>query len=134
MFREIAGLSVDVAPPESPKFKSPLLLVHGLWSGGWSWQSWSTHFSNLGWECWSINFRGRADPRESASLAGLTSADCLADLIGIIRAAPSPPVVLGHGFGGVIAQRACVEERAAALIIVSSPPALDRAGPVSREM
>jgi len=134
MVQRIAGLAVDVSPPEKPKFKSPLILIHGLWSGSWCWNLWATHFSNLGWECWAINLKGRADRQGRAAVAGLTFADCLEDLKGVIRAAPSPPVLLAHGFGGLLAQKACEEEKAAALILLSSLPPIEGKDARQREL
>lgn len=122
MEKWIGGLLADIAPPEKPKFKSPLVLLHGLWSGSWCWQPWATHFSNLGWECWAPNFRGRFEEKALEILKRLTFQDCVEDLKRIIRAASFPPVILAHGLGGLIAQKAAEEEKVSALILLSTLP------------
>ena len=122
MERRIAGLVVDVALPEKPKFKSPLILIHGLWSASWCWNAWGTHFCNLGWECWAINFPGRTGENDIEVLERLTFRDCLAGLEKVIAAAPFPPVLMGHDLGGLIAQKAAEEEKISALILVSTLP------------
>ncbi|SRR5713226_8648945 len=122
MQRRIAGLTVDVAPPERSKFKSPLILIHGLWSGSGCWSTWATHFSNLGWECWAINFRGRTGEQDSKILERLSFQDCLEDLKEVIAAAPFPPVLMGHDLGGLIAQKAAEEETISAVVLVAPIP------------
>ncbi|OGP20006.1 MAG: hypothetical protein A2038_10640 [Deltaproteobacteria bacterium GWA2_57_13] len=120
MEKWINNLLVDASPPEKRKFKSPLVFVHGLWSGSWCWQPWSTHFANFGWECWAVNLRGRFGERAIETLRQLTFQQCVEDLKRVIREAPFPPVVLGHSFGGLIAQKVAEEEKLSALILLSS--------------
>jgi pimeloyl-ACP methyl ester carboxylesterase len=122
MERWIGDLLVDASSPEKPKFKSVLVLLHGLWSDSSCWQPWATHFANLGWDCWAVNLRGRFEPRALDVLRQLTFGQCVEDLHRVIRAAPSPPVLLGHSFGGLIAQKAAEEAGLSALILLSSVP------------
>ena len=121
MTKLIGEVTVDISPPEFAKFKSPLILIHGLWTDSSCWTEWATHFANLGWECWSINFRGRAGWQEG-ELQGLTVEVCKEDLKTVIRNAAFPPVLLAHGFGGLIARQAAAEFEIAALIHLSSSP------------
>ena len=115
----IGDLLADASPPEKPKFKPPLVLIHGLWSGSWSWQPWATHLSNLGWECWAVNFRGRFETRRRAELKRLQFQDCVEDLKRIIRSAAFPPVLVAHDLGGLVAQKAAEDEKTSALILLS---------------
>ncbi len=122
MEKWIGGLLADASPPERPKFKSPLVLIHGLWSGSWCWRQWATHFSNLGWECWAVNFRGRTGDRTLEVLKRLTFEECVEDLKRIIRDSSFPPIFLAHCLGGLIALKAVEGEKLSALILLSSPP------------
>lgn len=122
MEKWIGDLLTDASPPERPKFKSPLVLIHSLWSGSWCWHPWATHLSNLGWECWAVNFRGRVGERPLEVLERLSFQDCLEDLKRVIRVASFPPVLVAHGMGGLIAQKAAEEEEVSALILLSSLP------------
>src|SRR5512134_998870 len=108
MKKLIDDVTVDISPPEFAKFKSPLILIHSLWTNSSCWIEWATHFANLGWEVWSINFRGRAG-RQEEELQGLTVEVCKEDLKSVIRNSGSQPVLLAHGFGGLIARRAAAE-------------------------
>jgi len=121
MRKQIGEVVIDVSPPEKPKFKSPLVLVHGLWSGSWCWSGWATRFSNLGWECWAINLRGRVEDNPQRTVARLTFAQCVEDLKEVIRAAGPSAVLLGHSLGGVMAMKAAEDENLSALILLSPP-------------
>ena len=122
MKKLIGEITVDFSPPEFAKFKSPLILIHSLWTNSSCWIEWATHFANLGWECWSIDFRGRAD-RQEEELRRLTVEVCKEDLKAVIRNSVFPPVLLAHGFGGLIARLAAAEAEISALIHLSSTPA-----------
>lgn len=125
MERWIGDLLVDVSYPESPKFKPVLVLLHGLWSNSSCWQPWASHFANLGWEGWAVNLRGRFEPHALDVLRQVTFERCVEDLRQVIRVAPFPPVLLGHSFGGLIAQKAAEEAQLSALVLLSSLPAGD---------
>lgn len=125
MEKWIGGVLLDVSPPERAKFKAPLILTHGVWSSSRAWQRWATHFSNLGWECWAVNWRGRFGENAAAALKRLSFDDCVADLKEVIRAAPFPPVLAGHDLGALIALKAAAEEKVSALILLAPLPPKD---------
>jgi pimeloyl-ACP methyl ester carboxylesterase len=118
----IAGLPAHHYPPEQTKFKSRLLLVHGVWSGPWCWQSWATHFCNLGWDCTAVNLRGRASENPLGNLSSLSFNDCVRDLGEVIRSFSSPPVLVAMNLGALMALKALAESKLAALILVSPTP------------
>ena len=125
MQKLIGDLVVDVFLPEFAKFKAPLILVHGLWSTSSSWAAWANHFSNLGWECWAINFRGRLHDSQSEFLTALTISDCRQDLLKTVRAAPEPPIIIAHGVGALIAYQAATQENPSALVLLTPPPSAE---------
>ena len=117
----IAGLSAERYPPEQAKFRSPLLLVHGVWSGAWCWQSWATHFCNLGWECIAIDLRRRSPQNPMGSLHNLRFSDCIQDLAAFIHSFSIPPVLLAMDLGALMALKVCEQSKISALILVSPP-------------
>lgn len=119
MEKQIGNLLIDRSPPERAKFKSPLILVHGLWSGSWSWQAWATHLSNLGWDCWALNFRGRFKDNPLKIQKSLSFENFVDDLRQVLRACPDPPVVAAHDFGSLITLRAAETEQFSALVLIS---------------
>lgn len=117
----IAGLSAERYPPEQEKFKSPLLLVHGVWSGPWCWQSWATHFCNLGWDSIAIDLRRRS-PQNPMGQQNLSFSDCVQDLEEVICSFSTPPVVLAMDLGALMALKFSEQAKPMALILVSPAP------------
>jgi pimeloyl-ACP methyl ester carboxylesterase len=134
MEKWVGNILIDVSPPERAKFKSPLVLVHGLWMSSRCWRPWATRFSNLGWECWAVNFRGRFGENAMAELERVTFSDCVSDLKQVIRAAPFPPVVVAHDLGGLVALKALQQEKASALVLLASLPPCEVAPEISRPL
>lgn len=122
MEKWIGNILLDVSPPERGKFKCPLILIHGLWTTGRCWRSWATHFSNLGWECWSVNFRGRFEENAIEVLKRLSFQDCVNDLKEVIRTSEFPPVLLAHDLGGLVAQKAVAQVETSALALLACLP------------
>jgi len=89
------------------------------------WRRWATHFSNLGWECWAVNWRGRFEENALEVLKHLSFQDCVNDLKQVIRAAEFPPALLGHDLGGRMAQQAAAQERTSAVALLASLPPSD---------
>lgn len=122
MEKWIGDLLLDTSPPEKPKFNSPLVFAHGLWSGSWCWQPWATHFANLGWECWAVNFRGRFEKNAPEVLKEVDFQRCVEDLSRVVRSTIFPPILVGHSLGGLIAQKVAEKESLSALVLLSSLP------------
>jgi pimeloyl-ACP methyl ester carboxylesterase len=125
MEKWIGDILIDVSSPERAKFNSPLVLVHGLWMSSRCWRPWATHFSNLGWECWAMNLRGRYGEKIVDTLKRLTFDDCVDDLRQVIRAAEFPPVLLAYDLAGLMALGALQEEKASGLILLAPLPPKD---------
>jgi pimeloyl-ACP methyl ester carboxylesterase len=115
-------VSAEEYPPELAKFKSTLLLLHGVWSGAWCWLSWATHFSNLGWNAIAVDLRRRSKENPSGQLKGLSLSDCVRDLGEVIRSLSEPPVVLAMNLGALVALKALEKSKLAALVLVSPTP------------
>jgi len=105
-----AGLTVDVVRAESARFRHPLLLVHGIWTGSWIWSGIAAYLAHRGWESWAPSFEGEA--------AG-GSLDRVAQLVELCRALPAPPVLLAHDAGVVIAAKLAARVAAPAVIAVT---------------
>ncbi len=96
------------APAESAKH--PIVLIHGLWMTPKSWEGWAERFRSKGHEVhtpgWSEAFDRSPEDlrRDPSALAGLTAAQVADRYEQAIRALPSPPIIMGHSFGGLFTQ------------------------------
>jgi len=86
-----------------------IVFIHGLWIHSSSWQPWMNFFSQQGYNCINPGWPGdsatvaecRANPQPIANRGVTEIADSYAK---VIASLPEPPIVIGHSFGGLIAQ------------------------------
>jgi pimeloyl-ACP methyl ester carboxylesterase len=88
----------------------PVVFIHGLWLHATSWTPWVDLFAARGFDPvapgWPGDAATAAETRANPdAVAGFGIADVTDHYSKIISALPSPPVVVGHSFGGLIAQR-----------------------------
>ncbi|MCC6766938.1 MAG: alpha/beta hydrolase [Deltaproteobacteria bacterium] len=92
---DLSGITVDVARAEASRFRHPLLLLHGLWTGGWIWRDFSAYLAHRGWDAWVPSF---LSGREAPGVESRRRA-----LLDVCRDLPAPPVVVAHDAGLVFA-------------------------------
>ncbi|MGY1806827.1 alpha/beta hydrolase [Blastococcus sp. SYSU D00669] len=88
----------------------PVVFVHGLWLHSSSWAPWVELFTERGFDAHAPGWPGdaataaetRADPGAVADVGIAAVTDSYSAFISEL---PSPPVVVGHSFGGLVAQR-----------------------------
>jgi non-heme chloroperoxidase len=103
------------------------VFVHGLWLHASSWGPWAELFEEAGYRATAPGWPGEADTVEEARrdpdlVAGKGIDDVVAHYARIIRGLPTPPVVVGHSFGGLIAQRLLGQDLAAAAVAIDAAP------------
>jgi pimeloyl-ACP methyl ester carboxylesterase len=92
-----------------PAKRHPIVLIHGLWMTALCWENWVRRYSELGCEVIAKSWPGmdvdidelRRDPSPIATL-GIN--EIVEHYQTIIRGLDRPPIIIGHSFGGLIAQ------------------------------
>lgn len=88
---------------------SPIVLIHGLWLTPRSWEGWKARFEQRGYEVITPAWPGmerevEALRRDPSVMNGLGVTEVVDHYDQIIRDLDAPPVIMGHSFGGLIAE------------------------------
>lgn len=82
-----------------------VVLVHGLWVTPRSWEHWVAHYQAKGMKVLTPAYPGFEVEVETLRenpdiIANLTVAETLDHLADVISSVESPPIIMGHSFGG----------------------------------
>jgi pimeloyl-ACP methyl ester carboxylesterase len=104
---------------------TPVLFIHGLWLHHTSWAPWMEMFAAEGYEPHAAPWPGEPATVEEARANPDAVADVGIDEIvehhaKIIAELPAPPILVGHSFGGMFAQRLLGEGVAAAAVAIDA--------------
>ena len=97
----------------------PVVMVHGAFCGGWVFESFREPFEAAGHTVYTPDLPGHG----SGSVAGLTMNDYARSVAEVCEACETPPILVGHSMGGLVAQLAAARTPVAGLILLApSPP------------
>ncbi|GAA0421859.1 alpha/beta hydrolase [Acrocarpospora corrugata] len=104
---------------------SPVVFIHGLWLHASSWEPWLSLFRERGYEALAPGWPG--DPgtvKESRehpeSIADRGIDDVVEHYAAIIAELPGRPILIGHSFGGMIAQKLLGMDLAVAAVAIDA--------------
>ena len=100
---------------------NPVLFIHGLWLHASSWGPWEDYFGNAGYDTLAPGWPGDQDTVELAranpdSVADKGIDDVTDHYASIIDGLSAAPIVIGHSFGGMIAEKLLGLNKAASAI------------------
>jgi non-heme chloroperoxidase len=104
-----------------------VVFVHGLWLLASSWDPWKQLFESKGYAPVAVDWPGdRATydeaHRDKDSLAGTSVADVADHVAAVIAGLERKPVIVGHSFGGLLAQIVAGRGLAAATVAIDPAP------------
>ena len=107
--------------------RAPVVFIHGLWLLSSSWDRWAAMFEEAGFAAVTPGWPDDPDTVQEANaapeaFAGKTIgqvADRVGELIGDLD---RKPAVIGHSFGGLLAQIVAGEGKAAATVAIDAAP------------
>src|SRR6266508_498985 len=104
---------------------TPVVFIHGLWLHATSWTPWLELFEAAGYQPSAPGWPGIPGTVEAAranpdSIADHGIDDVANHYAAIIEQLPRKPILVGHPFGGMIAEKLLGEDRAAAAVAIDA--------------
>lgn len=96
--------------------RAPVIMVHGAFCGGWTFDAFRAPFEAAGHRVLTPDLIGH-DGQSSA--AGVSMSDYARQIARLIETCETPPIVIGHSMGGLVAQMAASRAKAAKLILLA---------------
>src|SRR5437588_5057969 len=104
-----------------------IILIPGLWATALCWEHWVKHYGGRGYSVIAANWPGmegdiqqlRRDPSSFATLGLSDVVDHYEQIIGELE---TPPIIIGHGFGGLVTQILLDRGWSAAGVAMASAP------------
>ncbi|HEY4276465.1 MAG TPA: alpha/beta hydrolase [Rhizomicrobium sp.] len=101
----------------TPKNKPPVIMIHGAFCGPWAWDGFAARFRAAGYavETPTLRHHDKTDP----ALANISLTDYVADLEKLVAGLKTPPILVGHSMGGLLAQMLAARRKIAAAILLA---------------
>ena len=104
-----------------------VVFIHGLWISHTAWQPWIDHFAAQGYRAIAPAWPGEhpsvdATREKPSEQAGFGIEELTDHFAKVLEQFGTPPVVIGHSFGGLIAQKLLGQNKAAAAIAIDPAP------------
>jgi len=116
-------MTTDTPAPAAP---DTIVLIHGLWMTPRSWEHWVEHYESRGYRVLAPAYPGlevEALREVLSPIEALTVPGTVEHLEGIISELETPPILIGHSFGGVLVQILLDHGFGAAGVAIDSVPA-----------
>jgi pimeloyl-ACP methyl ester carboxylesterase len=113
--------------PDMPE--QDLLLIHGTWGNGDNWGDFKTELEDRGFRVHCPTQRYHGNPKDvdiwsnAQRIAKLSLLDYVADLCALVETMETPPIIVGHSVGGLLAQLVGARVPNRGLILLGTAPA-----------
>lgn len=125
---KVGRLFVEYVKPKADEklHDKPILFVHGAFSGSWCWHTFMDYFSERGWDCYAMNWRGhhKSDRVPDHEFVKISVLDYVEDVEEVAAKVGEPLIIVGHSLGGLVSQKYAERHETAGIILIApGPPA-----------
>ncbi|WP_207838721.1 alpha/beta hydrolase [Williamsia soli] len=104
-----------------------IVLIHGLWMTPRSWEGWVSYYEAKGYRVLTPAYPGFEIEVEALRenpdvIAGLTVPETVEYLAQVIESVQTPPILMGHSFGGTLTQLLVARGLGSAAVVIDSAP------------
>ncbi len=102
---------------------TPILFVHGLWTGVWCWsEHFMDYFAAQGFGCYALSLRGHGNSEGHKRLRWIRLSEYVEDVAQVVAQLPTAPILVGHSNGGAVVQKYLELHHAPAAVLMGSVP------------
>lgn len=107
--------------------ETPIILIHGTWGSEASWDYMKEDLENLGLNVITPSLRHHDLPYDEAfeKVGAVSITDYVHDIIEMVKQCETPPLLLGHSLGCLIAQLVAEKVAVRGLILLGPAPTAD---------
>lgn len=118
-----SGLELIVEKPKGSPNKTPLLFVHGILHAAWIWQeNFLPYFAKHNYLSYALSLQGHGKSKSSKRFRLISMKDYVTDINKTVKIIGTPPVIVGHSFGGLPVQKYLETHHLPAAILLASVP------------
>ena len=96
--------------------RAPVIMVHGAFCGGWTFDAFRAPFEAAGHRVLTPDLIGHDG---ASSAAGVSMSDYARQIGRLAEACDTPPILIGHSMGGLVAQMAAARAPVSKLILLA---------------
>jgi pimeloyl-ACP methyl ester carboxylesterase len=117
-------MNADATDPAKP---DTIVLIHGLWMTALSWEHWVKRYEDRGFAVIARSWPGMDGDveelrRDTSAIDNLGIGEIVDHYEAIVRELDSPPIIMGHSFGGAFTQILVDRGLGAAGVAIDSAP------------
>src|SRR3990167_613619 len=96
--------------------RAPVIMVHGAFCGGWTFDVFRAPFEAAGHAVLTPDLIGHDGAR---GVTGVSMSDYARQIARLVETCETPPILVGHSMGGLVAQMAAARARVSKLILLA---------------